>query len=457
MDGRLCRAAGFPAGPGLAALSPRVASRIPPALRCIAPEAAVRDMVNPRRPALLAAVLRAAGSARSLVLLIPLVGVLLIPHARAEVAVGPATPLDLSAVSPAPPANISASDTPNDGGGAITLRWDLSPDDGAGLGTVTGYVISRVDTSGGEPMLLAALGPGVDTYVDSPVEDGTPYNYFVTAMAGDVASRGAGGTSALAGPQWFNFGRTSVLVSIVGFAALLIWFISRARRGTELFIRKIAGLEAVDEAVGRATELGKPILYVSGLNPMDDVATLAAINILGRVARRAAEYGSKLVVPCYDPMVMAVEQEVVKEAFLEVGRPDAYREEMVFYVTNSQFGYTAAVDGIMVRDRPATNFFMGYFYAESLILAETGASTGAIQIAGTDAVAQLPFFITACDYTLIGEELYAASAYLSREPLLLGSLKGQDWAKLILVVLAITGAVLSVARFDWFRGLFAAR
>ncbi|KPJ54447.1 hypothetical protein AMJ39_00400 [candidate division TA06 bacterium DG_24] len=244
---------------------------------------------------------------------------------------------------------------------------------------------------------------------------------------------------------------------MVGFAALLIWFISRARRGTELFIRKIAGLEAVDEAVGRATELGKPILYVSGLNPMDDVATLAAINILGRVARRAAEYGSKLVVPCYDPMVMAVEQEVVKEAFLEVGRPDAYREEMVFYVTNSQFGYTAAVDGIMVRDRPATNFFMGYFYAESLILAETGASTGAIQIAGTDAVAQLPFFITACDYTLIGEELYAASAYLSREPLLLGSLKGQDWAKLILVVLAITGAVLSVARFDWFRGLFAAR
>ncbi len=78
----------------------------------------------------------------------------------------------------------------------------------------------------------------------------------------------------------------------------------------------------------------------------------------------------------------------------------------------------------MVREKPAAIFLLGYYYAEALMLAETGFSVGAIQIAGTDAQAQLPFFITTCDYTLIGEELYAASAYLSREPMLLGSLKG---------------------------------
>jgi hypothetical protein len=88
---------------------------------------------------------------------------------------------------------------------------------------------------------------------------------------------------------------------------------------------------------------------------------------------------------------------------------------------------------------------MGYYYAESLLLAETGASTGAIQIAGTDSVSQLPFFITACDYTLIGEELYAASAYLSREPLLLGSLKGQDVGKALITLLIIIGVVAATA------------
>jgi hypothetical protein len=96
----------------------------------------------------------------------------------------------------------------------------------------------------------------------------------------------------------------------------------------------------------------------------------------------------------------------------------------------------------MAREKPATNFFLGTFWAESLILAETGAQTGAIQIAGTDSVFQLPFFITACDYTLIGEELYAASAYLSREPLLLGSLKGQDYGKMIILAIIIVGSAL---------------
>jgi hypothetical protein len=88
---------------------------------------------------------------------------------------------------------------------------------------------------------------------------------------------------------------------------------------------------------------------------------------------------------------------------------------------------------------------MGMFYAESLVLAETGASTGAIQIAGTDMVTQLPFFITACDYTLMGEELYAASAYLAREPLLLGTLKAQDLSKMVIVGLLILGALVTLA------------
>ena len=98
----------------------------------------------------------------------------------------------------------------------------------------------------------------------------------------------------------------------------------------------------------------------------------------------------------------------------------------------------------MVRERPATNFLLGYFAGESLILAETGAATGAIQIAGTDATAQLPFFVVACDYTLIGEEMYAASAYISREPLSVGALKGQDVGKVVLILTLIVGTILSL-------------
>jgi hypothetical protein len=153
---------------------------------------------------------------------------------------------------------------------------------------------------------------------------------------------------------------------------------------------------------------------------------------------------------------MAISREVVRQAYTEAGRPDAYNPDHVAQVANEQFSYVAAVGGRMVRDRPAAIFLLGYFYAEALLLAETGASTGAIQIAGTDAYTQLPFFITTCDYTLMGEELYAASAYLSREPLQLGSLRGQDVGKAFLMAVFLLGTALTTAGLAWVQQLFRA-
>ena len=235
--------------------------------------------------------------------------------------------------------------------------------------------------------------------------------------------------------------KTNVLVATVMFCTIVLLAIYIARRG-EMYIRPIAGLEAVNDAIGRATEMGRPILYISGLSGISDIATIASMLILGHLSRRTAAYETPIIVPCNDPLVMTAEREIVQQAYLEAGKPDAYQPENIFYVTDSQFGYAAAVDGIMMREKPAANFFMGMFYAESLILAETGNRTGAIQIAGTDADTQLPFFITACDYTLMGEELYAASAYLSRNPLLLAQLKGQDIGKVLLAAALVIGTAL---------------
>ena len=253
----------------------------------------------------------------------------------------------------------------------------------------------------------------------------------------------------------FNWARLNVFIYMVFFSAIILVFIRIARKG-DLFIRRIAGLDAVDEAVGRATEMGKPIFYLTGRSGITDVSTIAATLILGEIAKKVASYDTAIKVPHTDPIVMAVCQEITREAYITAGRPDAYKPESNFFVTDDQFGYTAAVDGMMVREKPAACFYMGYYYAEALLLAETGATTGAIQIAGTDADHQLPFFVTACDYTLIGEELYAAGAYLSKEPVLVGTLRGQDIGKacllvglLILTIVATIGQWISVGKKDW--------
>jgi hypothetical protein len=347
-------------------------------------------------------------------------------------------------------AAVEAHDAPNDAGGVISVSWQPSPvekEDG-----FKGYAVER--RAEGEKDFTTVAEGVVDelAFRDEGAEDGVVYEYRVKAD-GEVL----GTAEAKASGQWFNTGRINALIGVLFTCLVIIFFIFRAKGGAELFVRKIAGLEAVDEAIGRATEMGKPILFVSGLADASEISTVAAMTILAKVARKTAEYETPLIVPCYDPIVMMVEKEMVKQAYTEMGKPDAFDEDSVFFVTQSQFGYVAAVDGIMLREKPATNFYMGAFYAESLILAETGAETGAIQIAGTDRVTQLPFFITACDYTLMGEELYAATAYLGRDPLFLGSLKGQDWSKAVIMALLIIGTILLIIPGDlgtWFANLF---
>ncbi len=249
----------------------------------------------------------------------------------------------------------------------------------------------------------------------------------------------------MAGPQpWFDANRLPSLLVLAALTGLILYFIRRARTNpASIFIRRIAGLEAVDDAVGRATEMGKPVLYIPGIGDMSMVATLASLSILRRVSTKVAEYQTRLMVPCSDPIVHPTAQETVKMAYLEAGRGDLYSADDVSYLTYDQFGYAAGVDGIIMRDRPGAVFLQGWFGAESLVMAETGNATGAIQIAGTDQTSQLPFFVAACDYTLIGEELYAAASYLSREPVQLGTLKSQDILKIIFAASIVIGAALA--------------
>jgi hypothetical protein len=169
---------------------------------------------------------------------------------------------------------------------------------------------------------------------------------------------------------------------------------------------------------------------------------LASISILSKIAEVIANYQSRIVIPNYDPIVYSVIDEVVKSAYVKTGRPDAYRAEDVYYLTGRQFAYASGIAGLMAREKPAANFFLGYFMAEALLLAEAGSMTGAIQIAGTDSISQIPFFIVACDYTLIGEELYAAGAYMGNDVKLLGGLKGQDYVKLVLMITLVTLFIL---------------
>jgi hypothetical protein len=359
----------------------------------------------------------------------------------------------------APPGAVNVTDFPNDAGDHLFLTFEPSPDEALGVIAYKVYRRTPGALDGTEEWVavetVAAGDPTeiVDGYdPDFLVAPGVQYEYMIAAVTADLQEFPGEPVmaQAVARGEWFHTEKTKVLLGCVIFISLIFWYFKRATRGHELYLRPIPGIDAIDEAIGRATEMGKPILYVPGLSTIEDVATIASLTILGRVARKVAEYQTPLRVPNRDPIVYTVAEEAVKQAYLEAGRPDSYEANSVFFVTDSQFAYVAAVNGLMMREKPATNFYLGMFWAESLLLAETGSLSGAIQIAGTDAITQLPFFITTCDYTLIGEELYAASAYLGREPKQVGAVKGQDACKAIVMTMITLGILLSIA--DFFTG-----
>ena len=248
----------------------------------------------------------------------------------------------------------------------------------------------------------------------------------------------------LLGHPYFVTDRIVMLFSILSLSATLIYYTRAAERGEEFYLRPIPALKAVEEAVGRSTEMGRPILYVPGIQDMDQVETVAGVVVLGHVAKMTARYETSLNVPVSRSIVMKAARESCRDAYTVEGRPDMFNEDMVHYLTDDQFAYAAGVNGIMVREKPAACMYMGKFYAESLILAETGNSIGAIQIAGTASQAQIPFFVTACDYTLIGEEFFAASAYLSKKPELIGGVKGQDMIKLAVIAVMVISTILMI-------------
>lgn len=366
-----------------------------------------------------------------------------------------------------PPQQVRAFDAPSDAGGVIALVWSASPYDGPGVRYSIRMRESEEAARGPDAKVIAEF-PSDTRYVRDaklpwwtrpadrgdhyfPVKsgkglelkNGRTYSFTVSAVKGQ-AHADSPVVQAIPEPNWVNWNAVNNLLVVLLFGAVLAGSIYAAKR-REIFLRRIPGLDAVDEAIGRATELGKPILYLTGAGDLNEPSTLAAAVILGRVATRVASFETDLLVPHRDPIVMAVCQEITKQAYLEAGKPDIFKEDSNFFITTDQFSYTASVDGLMLRKQPAANFFMGSYFAEALLLTETGASTGAIQIAGTDSDHQLPFFVTTCDYTLIGEELYAASAYLSREPIQVGTLRGQDIGKGIVMGLLVIGTVFATA------------
>ncbi|UCH57005.1 MAG: hypothetical protein JSV18_06615 [Candidatus Bathyarchaeota archaeon] len=244
-------------------------------------------------------------------------------------------------------------------------------------------------------------------------------------------------------------GRIFGLICLVVIMLAVWYFIRSAAAGRVPRIRRVPGIDAMDEAIGRAVEMGRPVICSHGIANLRAATsgpqTIAGLSVLSYVTKKSIEYGARVIVPIRQPEVWPIAADIVETEYKLAGKADEYNVEDVRFLSPSQFGYSSNYMGIMMRERPGANIMIGAYWAESLQLAETGNRVGAMQISGTANTHQIPFFLVVSDYCLIGEEIFSAGAYLTQDAPLIASLAGQDVGRIIAVILMVLGTLLITA------------
>jgi hypothetical protein len=249
--------------------------------------------------------------------------------------------------------------------------------------------------------------------------------------------------------------------AVIVLLAIALWLFyrefKRITRGYHHSIRRIPGVDAIEGAVGRCAEQGRAVSFTTALTDVGPVL-YACIGVLNSVAKKVAQYKLKLLVPQYSPEAMAVVEDSVREAYSEVGRSSLFDPDSIMFLSSEQFAFASGYMGLMHREKPGAAFLFGSFAAESLVLSEAGQQVGARQVAASVSPEQVAFFICTCDYTLIGEELFGASAYLGRDPVQVATVAAQDRFKLLLVIIITVGVLAATAAsftpsLSWLRPL----
>jgi hypothetical protein len=256
----------------------------------------------------------------------------------------------------------------------------------------------------------------------------------------------------------FVTGRMLGMVTLLSIMLASTYYIYSARKGKVPKIRRIAGIDAIDEAIGRAVEMGRSVFFNPGIGDLTGAGTgpqtIAGLGVLNYVSKKCVDVSTRLIVPVRNTTVWPIAADIVETAYRLAGKQQEYRAGDIMFLSSDQFGFTSSYLGLLMREKPGANIMIGAYWAESMQLATTGARVGCIQIAGTAAVAQIPYFVLASDYCLIGEEIYAASSYVAGEGEQIASLAGQDFGRLLCVAVMLLGALLNTGGIKLLIDLF---
>jgi len=148
------------------------------------------------------------------------------------------------------------------------------------------------------------------------------------------------------------------------------------------------------------------------------------------------------------PLVLPIAQEMLRQAWEAAGYPQEYRPEQVRFIAQDRNAYAIGAADLVSHEGVNTSVLLGHFAEEYLLLGEPGARSGVEQVAGTGQAHTLPFMITTAREVVMGEEIFAAGAYLTGRIAHMASVVAQDDMRLLIILIILAGALLATLRLQ---------
>lgn len=242
------------------------------------------------------------------------------------------------------------------------------------------------------------------------------------------------------------------------------------KRGLPFVLRPLPGYEALKRILGQAAEAGLPIhlsIGIAGIGDRQTADTTAGLYVLDYIAERAAISAIPPIVTLSHPTALPAAMDVLRRAYRRQGNPEEYDPTRARWIApdpnlstgfspnpsvhggpqTDAFAYAAGTMHLLSRQKLIANVMVGSFGDEFLLLGETGARQHLDQIAGTSAPEVLPFVYTSVTHPLIGEEIFAAGAYLQNRLSHVSSLIAQDVMRWFIVAAILAGVLLKTIGF----------
>jgi len=153
-----------------------------------------------------------------------------------------------------------------------------------------------------------------------------------------------------------------------------------------------------------------------------------------------------------DPASLPIAEDIGSTAAGAAGHPE-YKQDLRFLSTEPRV-YMAGIMGIIAREKIAAQVSLAGA-EETLTIVDAATTVGAMQIGGSSGNLNVCWYVTGCDYFMIGEENYAIAAILGDDPSISGSLAGEDIVKILLLALIIIGSIMATSANKWLINLIS--